>query len=283
MMATPLKLRQIIETRNGFIVASAFIIAFAALFSASLPGHQVLSAASHALVDFKVLWVCILVGLWRIASAPSRDLRLGDVIWGGLFAVLAAVTTGLWPWLCLAAFAGVFLTKTNQREVHQALYLLLAIGIHETVVTLCGEVFGDALLSLDASIAQFLTHWFLPELLASGTTLQVTGGHSVVLVWGCSSLSYVGDMMLLCWALALLLRDKENPGRGLWKWLALVATITVALNAARLALMATTPAIYHFLHDGSGAVIFRVIILTGAVSVAWLQSNHAIHKPLRAV
>ena len=280
MMATPLKLRQIIETRNGYIVASAFTIAYAALFSASLPGRQVLSAASHALVDFKVLWVCILVGLWRIASTSSRDLRLGDVIWGGLFAVLAAVTAGLWPWLCLAAFAGVFLTRTKQREIRQALFLLLALGIHETVVTLCGEVFSDVLLSLDASISQFLTHWFLPELLASGTTLQVTSGHSVALVWGCSSLSYVGDMMMLCWALALLLGDKEKPGGGLWKWLALVATITVALNAARLSLMATSPAIYHFLHDGFGAVIFRIIMLTGAVSIAWLQSSHAIRKPL---
>jgi exosortase/archaeosortase family protein len=280
MTATAFKLRQVIETRNGYIVASAFTIAYAALFSASLPGRQVLSAASHALVDFKVLWVCILVGLWRIASTSSRDLRLGDVIWGGLFAILAAVTAGLWPWLCLAAFAGAFLTRTKQHEIRQALFLLLAIGIHETVVTICGEVFGDALLSLDASIAQFLTHWFLPELLASGTTLQVSDVHSVALVWGCSSLSYVGDMMLLCWALTLLLGDKKKPGGDLWKWLALVATMTVALNAARLALMATSPPIYHFLHDGFGAVIFRIIILTGAVSIAWLQSSHAIRKPL---
>ena len=96
-----------------------------------------------------------------------------------------------------------------------------------------------------------------------------------MLVWGCSSLSCVGDMMLLCWALCLLLAGKSAPGPGLSKWLALVAAITVMLNSMRLALMAIHPQVYAFLHEGPGATAFRIIILSGAVSIAWLQSNHA--------
>ena len=99
-----------------------------------------------------------------------------------------------------------------------------------------------------------------------------------MLVWGCSSLSYVGDMMLLCWAVSLFLAGKDEPVRGLWRPLVLVALITVALNSLRLALMTTDPQIYAFLHEGPGATAFRITILTGAVSVAWLQSNHAISK-----
>jgi exosortase/archaeosortase family protein len=103
-----------------------------------------------------------------------------------------------------------------------------------------------------------------------------------MLVWGCSSLSYVGDMMLLCWALSLFLVGNSEPGRGLWRWLALVAVITVALNSVRLALMATDLQIYAFLHEGLGATAFRITILTGAACVAWLQSHHAIAKSDRA-
>lgn len=265
-------------TRNQYIGAIAGTIVFAALLSTSLPGRDFLSAGFHAVVDFKVMWLCTLIAVWRISSASTRRLRSGDVIWGSVPAALAAVTAGLWPWLFLSVFAAVFLARTDQHRVHQALYLLLALAVHETVVTLCGEIFADILLSLDALIAQLLTQWFVPEVLVSGATLQVAGGHSVVLVWGCSSLSYVGDMMLLCWALALFLAGEGSLGRGLWTWLVLVAGITVALNSMRLVFMATDAQIYHLLHEGAGAMAFRITLLAGAVGVAWLQSSHAISR-----
>ena len=81
--------------------------------------------------------------------------------------------------------------------------------------------------------------------------------------------------------IALFLGNGKGMGRSLWKWLALVALLTIALNALRLALMAAEPHTYEFLHDGAGAVIFRIIILSGAVGVAWLQSVHVAHKSLR--
>ena len=259
------KLRHLVETRNGYVVAAVLTIVYLALFSASLPGREELPAAVHALLDFKILWLCVLISLWRIVVAPHRAVRTGDVAWGGLIIALAALTAGVWSWLLLAAFALLFLRRTDQHEIRHALYLVLAIGIHESVVGVLGEVFGDTLLAIHAY----------------GTSLQATGGHTVMLVWGCSSFSYVGDMMLLCWAVTLLRGHGEGTGRSLWKWLALVALFTVALNAVRLALMAAAPHTYDFLHDGAGAVIFRIIILSGAVGVAWLQSVYAAHKSLR--
>jgi exosortase/archaeosortase family protein len=255
---------------------------FAALFSTSLPGRDLYSAGLHALVNFKVMWICALIAVWQIWGASSQNLRSGDVIYGGIFVALAAVTAGLWPWIILSTFAVVFLCRTSRTTDRQALYLLIAIGIHEIFVTLCGEVFADSLLGLDALIAGSLTRLLLPEVLVTGAMLQVPGGHSVMLVWGCSSLSYVGDMMLLCWALSLLLVGNGEPVRGLWRRLALTAVITVTLNTVRLALMATDPQIYMFFHEGLGATAFRITILTGAVGIAWLHSNHAIFKPDRA-
>ena len=274
-------MRHLVESRNGYAVAAVLLIVYFALFSASLPGRETLPAAVSALLDFKVLWLCVLISLWRIAAAPHRALRRGDIAVGGLIVALAALSAGLWSWLLLVAFTLLFLRGTDQQEVRQALYLVLAIGCHEAGVRLLGEVFGDTLLALDASIAEVLSHWFFAGVHAYGTSLQAIGGHSVVLVWGCSSFSYVGDMMLLCWAVTLLLGSEQGAGRGLWKWLALVAGLTVTLNAMRLALMAAEPQTYSFLHDGAGAVIFRIVILAGAVGVAWLQSVHVEHKSLR--
>ena len=267
-----------VASRNLYVGAVALTLTFAALFSTSLPGRDLYSAGLHALVNFKVMWICALIATWRIWGASSQNLRPSDVIYGGLFVVLAAVTAGLWPWIILSTFAVVFLRRTGQSTERQALYLFVAIGIHEILVNLCGEVFADSLLSLDALIAGSLTQFFLPEVLVTGAMLQLPGGHSVILVWGCSSLSYVGDMMLLCWALSLFLAGKSEPGPGLWRWLALVAVITVMLNSMRLALMAMDPQIYAFLHEGPGATAFRITILTGAACIAWLQSNYAISR-----
>jgi hypothetical protein len=249
---------------------------FAALFSTSLPGRDLYSAGLHALGSFKVMWVCALIAVWRIWGASSQNLRSGDVIYGGIFAVLAAVTAGLWPWIILSIFAAVFLRRTSLCTERQALYLLIAIGMHEVFVTLCSEVFAGSLLGLDAIIAGSLTRFLMPDVLVSGAMLQAPGGHSVMLVWGCSSLSYVGDMMLLCWALTLFLAGRGELGRGLWARLTVVAAITVLLNSVRLALMATDFQAYIFLHEGLGATAFRITILTGAACIAWLTSNHAI-------
>jgi exosortase/archaeosortase family protein len=275
MFAPGLNSIQPAASRNLYIGAVALTIVFAALFSTSLPGRDLYSAGLHAFINFKLTWICAFIAIWRIWGAPSQDLRSGDVICGGIFVALAAVTAGPWPWIFLCMFAAVLLRGAGQSTERQALYLLVAMGVHEVFVSLCGEVFADSLLSLDALIAGSLTRLLLPDVLVTGTMLQVPGGHSVMLVWGCSSLSYVGDMMLLCWALSLFLAGKSEPGRGLWRWLALVAVITVALNSARLALMAMDPQTYAFLHEGPGAVAFRIIILTGAACVAWLQFYHA--------
>lgn len=278
MLAPALNTLRPVSSRNLYVGAVALTIMFAALFSASLPGRDLHAAGLHALVNFKVMWICALIAVWRIWGTPSQDLRGSDVLYGGVFAVLAAVTAGLWSWIILSTFAAVFLNRTSRLPDRQALYLLIAIGIHEILVGLCGEVFAESLLSIDALIAGSLTRLVVPEVLVTGAMLQGPGGHSVMLVWGCSSLSYVGDMMLLCWAVSLFLAGKDEPVRGLWRPLVLVALITVALNSLRLALMATDPQMYAFLHEGLGATAFRIIILTGAVSVAWLQSNYAISK-----
>jgi len=268
-------------TRTLYIGAVALFIIFAALLSTSLPGRDLIAAGIYSFVNFKVICLCALIAVARIWSDSGRELRPGDVIYGGVFAVLAAATGGLWPWAFLIAFAVVFLLRTSLRTTRQALYLILAIGVHEIVVTLFGEMFAEIFLSVDALIAGSMAQWLLPDVLVSGAKLAVPGGHSLMLVWGCSSLSYVGDMMLLCWALSLLMTGKDGPGQGLWARLSLLAVITVTLNALRLAIMASGPEAYGFLHDGLGASAFRITLLSSAVCVAWLQSYYAFPKSLR--
>ena len=82
--------------------------------------------------------------------SKNQSLRWSDVIWGSAIAILAALASGLWPWMLLSAFAAKQLQGEKRQQIRQALYLLLAIGLHEAVIRVCGDVFGDALLGIDA-------------------------------------------------------------------------------------------------------------------------------------
>ncbi len=266
---------RLLQTRNGYTAAIALLIVFTALYSASLPGRDMLSASLHALTDFKVMWVCALVAGWRLIQSPSAALNAGQLYLGALTAALAASTAGLWPWLILIAFAFGSLRNIHEAGTRQALYLVLAIGVHEALVTLCAEMFSERLLNLDALIAQTVTRWALPEVAVTGATLEIHAGHSIVLVWGCSSLSYIGDMVLLCAALSLFLMGEQGVNARIWAWLMLVAALTVVLNSFRLVLMASAPEYYELLHAGAGAALFRVGLISGATAMAWLYYRHA--------
>ena len=131
---------------------------------------------------------------------------------------------------------------------------------------------GDAVLSVEAGIAGFLASWMWPDVQVHGTALQLPGGHMLVLVWGCSALSNLGDAMLLFWALASVAVSGPIPRQLMVRFIGCAITlagITIALNTLRLVLMACEPGLYAYLHSGQGAVFFRLAILgvTAAMSM----------------
>ena len=128
-------------TRNSYIAAIAVTIVFAALLATSLPGHDWLSASLHAIADFKVMWLCVLIAAWQILSAPGRPLQQSDVVIGGGLAALSAVTAGLWPWLFLIAFLGYgrqLLSFTNRFLRYTAEASYPAYILHQTVIVIVG-------------------------------------------------------------------------------------------------------------------------------------------------
>jgi hypothetical protein len=148
--------------------------------------------------------------------------------------------------------------------------LALAVAAHEVAVGVLGELAGDPLLDLDARIAGALARWLQPGLVVSGTSLQAGEGPMVILVWGCSSLSHVGELLLLCWALTSLQRDDARPvsQARMAACLALLALFAVALNATRLTLMATSLESYEYLHGPQGGALFRCTLLVLAAAMS---------------
>jgi hypothetical protein len=259
-----------ILTQNAFF---GMVVLLAAI-AATARGVSNADGASAALLigiwNNKVLWLCLGVGLWQWLQTPSVELRATGLIAAVPVLMLSSFAGGIWPWLALIPVLLLALSAAEQCARAGLLIILLA-AVHEIAVSLLGELSGDTLLGIDAHIAGFVTGWFLPDITVEGNALQREGGHMLVLVWGCSSLSNLGDALLLFCALVSLYGSESGITRGRFLFcMLLVVVATVALNATRLGLMAGNADAYAYLHDGSGAAWFRIAALCLTAVLSWV-------------
>jgi len=264
---------QPVLTQNAFFAMVALLAATAAT-ARSVPGAQTAAEALlFGILENKVLWLCLGVGLWHLLRSPSAALGRLDLFVAFPALVIIATGGGVWPWMGLMPVL-LLAWSTGQKGVRTGLLIVMLAGVHEIVVSILGELCGDLLLGLDARIAGTVASWFLPGITVAGNALQQEGGHLLVLVWGCSSLSNLGDALLLFFALVSLYGSGTAPakarGRFLWCML-LVTAATIAFNAMRLALMAGSAEAYAYLHDGSGAAWFRIATLCSTAALSWVS------------
>jgi len=263
---------QSVPKQNAFIAMVALLAAMAATARGIPDADGAVEALLSALWDNKVLWLCLGVGLWQLLQTPSAELGAPGLIAAAPALLMSAVGGGIWPWLGLIPLLLVGLSSAGAGARTGSLIVLLAAA-HEIAVSFLGALSGDALLGIDARIAGSLTSWFLPDISVEGTALQRDGGHMLVLVWGCSSLSNLGDALLLFCALVSLYGTGHLAGNARGRLLVcmlLVAAATVALNATRLGLMAGSVEAYAYLHGSSGAAWFRMATLCMTAALGWV-------------
>ena len=255
-----------ILSRNSFTASLVVIASCAALARAVPDATGATVALIHGFTDNKVLWICLAVAIWHLQRKPSPALQAQHLAAGIPALVLAATSGGIWPWigLSISLLLLVVLAPGYRGAARTGLLIALIAAIHEITIDIISDLGGDTLLGIDAQIAGSLAQWVLPNIVVEGNALQHLDGHMLVLVWGCSSLSNLGDTLLLFWALVSLHASGEESkqSRG-WIILCSVALtcLIVAFNALRLALMAGNAELYAFLHDGDGAAWFRLTTL----------------------
>lgn len=279
----PVPTLKIRSTRSAYCAGLAGIMVMAAVSQRVDGAGSVGSLLIAAFTNHKILWIFTGVALWQIIRAEDGALSYADLLAGGTLATAALLTDGLWPWLFLAAAMCHFLWAKDAAPANRGQLMLLVLALHEVIIATCGALVGDSLLAIDAAIARGLSSMYFGEVSGTGTAMQIGAGHLIVLVWGCSSLSYLGNMLLLFWAVAILLSD----GRGtlpptVWIWIALVAVVTVLMNTVRLGLMAVDSNAYQLFHHGDGATWFRIANLAVAVGAAWMWSCYETSRNRRA-
>ncbi|UCD67707.1 MAG: hypothetical protein JSW48_12880, partial [Betaproteobacteria bacterium] len=261
-------------SRNTF-AALLIVVSACAASARNVPGAEHATAALvSGFVQNKVLWICLGIAVWHLLRNSSPALGGSHLAAAVPAMILAASAAGIWPWIGLSLFLAMLLATPGWGPARTGLLIALVAALHEVAINVVGELGGDILLGIDAWIAATLASAFLPDLQVEGNALQMPGGHMVVLVWGCSSLTNLGDALLMFWALVSIGVSGSANRRQRRRFvggIAIIACITIALNATRLTLMAGDHGTFHYLHTGEGAAWFRLATLGITVLMSrWL-------------
>jgi hypothetical protein len=213
------------------------------------------------------------VALWLLTRAPQQAASATDIaavlglcLLGGLLPVnaLPVATTGLGLWL--------FLKKDDQFRA--AGLVFLAIASQQFWGHLMLSALGPELVRVDAAmVGEAMIHT------VRGSTwhdniITAANGYSIVVLEGCSSFSNVSTA-LLAWVAFGRLERARWLKRDLFVGLAIVIT-QVALNVARMYLMAQSVQNYLYWHDEGGKQIYvaaasAVAVLISVVGTHWAR------------
>ncbi|MES2700697.1 MAG: hypothetical protein V4647_13895 [Pseudomonadota bacterium] len=204
-----------------------------------------------------------LYALVRLGLDAPRGNRPRRIDW---FICAAALLLSLMPAQPPPKLAmvglGLWLLVTGRDRDERAVAI---VGLALTGALLWGpllmQVLGKDMLGFDAAIAAFM----------SGNTalgnLVVTPGPApdMLILPGCSALKNVASVFVIAAALSQLEGMASNRTLALACVLGVVAVI--AVNSLRLALIATLPQHYTWLHSGSGATLFSYANMLVALAI----------------
>ncbi|MEO5707199.1 MAG: hypothetical protein ABIT10_06450 [Alteraurantiacibacter sp.] len=222
-----------------------------------------------------IVWFA-LYALIRLGVDARRGSRPRGLDWlaCAVSLILSLIPTQGPPLVALVAL-GTYLFVTAADRDERAVAI---VGLALTGPLLWGplllRLLGDDMLSFDAAVAAFL----------SGNTslgnLVVTPGPApdVLILPGCSALRNVAPVFVLAAALSQLTGMAPNRRLAVACLVAVVAVI--ATNSVRLALIATYPQHYTYLHEGGGATLFsyaNMLVVVAIISAAIVRDRrHAV-------
>lgn len=245
------------------------ILAFLAALNAILPAafttlsqQSLLPAISAGFGQSFVVWLSlgIAIMLWRRSSIAITNNRLtlllAFLLSLGLLLPIATIN-----WLICACCAALWLSQCRSASLARAAaLLLLATALRDPVTKLLLTLFADQILSLDTWLTYLsLTSFESDSFSVQDNLISQAGGYDLLILTGCSAFVNLSLAMLLWLALSLLHKPQINSLDLIFA--CLVALSVVALNTARLVMMAIDQYWYQLLHEGDGATVIELAIL----------------------
>jgi len=212
-----------------------------------------------------IVWIACFVGVSLVLRNKSDQIRSTDFVFGAGFVALIAVPIGGVIWGAVTALSLYILLFANAHSSRRrGAIILLATAVPMFWSPFFFRFFANFILELDAS----LVGWLLGTARAGNMVRFADDSGYLVIFPSCSSLAAV-SLAFLCWVLiSQLVRHRWTPQDAIWCFLACASVI--AVNVARLSVMAWSPAHYEALHNPLGETLVNLIILAATVGFCLL-------------
>ena len=216
-----------------------------------------------------IVWVALFVGVSFLLRRPRAPLTHVDkaVAAGAAVAFLAPVAP--LSWIALSALAVYILwTSPAGSFSERGGWILLAMTVPMFWSRVMFSLLSDFILEFDA----ILVGWIVGIERAGNAIAFADGSGYLWIAPGCSSLHNV-SLAILCWVLFAQLFYGERPLRQAW-WGALACAAVVAINVARLSLIALYREHFDLLHGPVGANVATWLTLAAIIGVCALGVRH---------
>ena len=229
----------------------------------SISQQPFLSAMTSGFGQSYVVWfslACCIV-LWRKSTAVKEHYNgitylLIVVLSAALLIPLSTIN-----WLICAICAALWLSNPRTHSyARAAALLLLATALRDPSTKLLLTLFADQILSLDSWLTYVSLSYFNDlEVSQQSNLISHKDGYDLLILTGCSAFVNLSLALLLWLALSLLHRNRLNAVD--YAFACAVTVAVIAINTARLSLMAIDQYWYQLLHEGDGAMAIEITIL----------------------
>jgi exosortase/archaeosortase family protein len=220
-----------------------------------------------------VLWLAgyaFVYRLWRVSRDAPADNR--DFWFAGATCLAILVTSFLphrWGIGIVASTTAVYFLSTNRgdKNLKAAGALLFAMSAHLVWGPIFFMLVTPEVVRGDAAVVAGLLKMLRPDIIWSDTTFRAPDGHALVLVGACSSFQNISTALLACATVTMLTRP-EWIRRDILI-IALATLAMIAINTARLCLLAWDHDSYEYWHNGDGANMFLFAQTVVVLLIAW--------------
>jgi exosortase/archaeosortase family protein len=169
--------------------------------------------------------------------------------------------------LAMLAVALMFVARRDARLTSIGQLLLALVSYHH-IGRLIFDFFAPYVLPLE-TIAVSTILMPLGNFSRDGVLISGPNGHTIYVEAGCSAFHNI-TIAVLIW-LALIKLERLQFLRSDWLVLATMIGTTIILNTIRIALMAQSPTMLEYWHDGAGVAIVSVTMLAAMLAISLLS------------
>jgi exosortase/archaeosortase family protein len=242
----------------------------------SAPAGQLLSELAASSV-FQIMAWCAIFRLLA-SSDPTQPAQTRDILIAvALCLPLFLPTTRTLKIVGLGAALFIWIRGRGEPKQRGAGVVLAALTIQEYWGHIVFDLFALPLLRAETALVGTLVQAARAGTVWRDNVITGPSGFGIIVYSGCSSFHNL-SLAMLCWLTVSRLRNQSWRRRDLLTGCVIGAAM-IACNVMRLCLMAWSPDLYEYWHDGLGAQIFAV----GACAMVLVLSLYGSRAAARAI